>query len=154
MEEIGIGLLKILGLFGLILLVVTIGASLIGGFEETSETVIISEIGYKDSENFYINVLSADGGISYMTVAIEDTTIYREDPAKLNKNYAVINSGGYHPVEASIYITNDTEVKYIENRSVPPFEKNGKSDILTPVVTILVLPFFALLGVYIAKETL
>jgi hypothetical protein len=141
-------IVKIVCILGVGLLAIFIVGPLASESEETSETVIISEIGYKDSENFYINVLSADGGIRYITVAIEDTTLYREDPANLKENYAVITSGVFSPDEANVYITNDTEVKYIENRTLPPFEESGGSDNSFLIFAIM-CPIAALIGVYV-----
>jgi hypothetical protein len=144
-------ILKIVCILCVGLLAIFIVVPLAAESEETSETVVISEIGYKDSENFYINTLSADGGISYMTVAIENTTIYREDPANLKENYAIIKSGGFSSDEVNIYITNDTELKYIENRTVPPFEQNEEeldSLVFSLIIAIIISTFF---GVIIVK---
>jgi hypothetical protein len=143
--------IKVIALFGALLLVGFIFVPILDSKE--TETVIISEIGYKDSENFYINILSADGGTNYMTLAIEDTTIYREDPAILKENYAVINSGVLSSDEASVYITNDTGVKNTENKNVPPIEADEESNNYVKLA-IIMATIVVLICVHIAINSL
>jgi hypothetical protein len=145
-------MIKVIAIFGALLLTTIIFVPIIDS-NESSETVIISEIGYKDSENFYINVLSTDGGISYMTVSIENTIIYREDPAILKENYAVIKSGVFSSGEASVYITNDTVMMNVENKNVPPLETDERTDNYA-MLTIIMMPISALIGVYVARSSL